>query len=196
MGTSPEGGDGSPPQEEVQSRELPSNTQGQDEDEDLYIVKHDYLTQQDGQLSIKKRETVKVLQMNENGDWCEVANCQGEIGWVPMSFISKVDSLEKHPWYHGNITRAEAELTLSSDINGSFLVRESESKRGKYSISLRYDGRVFHYQIHSEPSTGRRYVTPEHMFQTLDELIIHHSKHPDGLTTTLDHPVPDPNKLN
>ena len=115
------------------------------------------------------------------------------MGWLPASYIVKLDSLEKHSWFFGNITRAEAELSLGSGINGSFLIRESESKPGQYSISLRYDGRVFHYRIHSDPS-GLYYVTPESKFDTLSQLVKHHSKSPDGLTTTLHYPAPNSRK--
>ena len=38
-------------------------------------------------------------------------------------------------------------MYCSSGINGSFLVRESESSPGQRSISLRYEGRVYHYRI-------------------------------------------------
>lgn len=166
---------------------------GEEEDPDLYIAKHSYNTDQPGQLLIKKGDKLKVSRKSENGDWCEATNVHGEIGWVPTSYIAKVDSLEKHSWFHGNITRAEAELCLSSGINGSFLVRESESKPGQYSISLRYDGRVFHYRIHHD-SQSKCYVTPESKFDSLAKLVIHHSKNPDGLTTTLHYPAPNPRK--
>ena len=165
----------------------------EEDDPDLYIAKHSYTTDQAGQLSIKKGDKLKVSRKSENGDWCEATNVKGEIGWVPTSYIAKVDSLEKHSWFHGNITRAEAELSLSSGINGSFLVRESESKPGQFSISLRYDGRVFHYRIHFDAS-GKCYVTPESKFDTLAKLVVHHSKNPDGLTTTLHYPAPNPRK--
>ena len=162
-------------------------------DPNLYIVKHDYSTDQAGQLSIKKGDKLKISRKSENGDWAEATNVQGDIGWVPASYIAKVDSLEKHSWFHGNITRAEAELSLSSGINGSFLLRESESKPGQFSISLRYDGRVFHYRIHLDASS-KYYVTPESKFENLSELVVHHSKNPDGLTTTLHYPAPNPRK--
>jgi len=61
-----------------------------------------------------------------------------------------VNSLEKHSWYHGPISRNAAEYLLSSGINGSFLVRESESSPGQRSISLRYEGRVYHYRINED----------------------------------------------
>ena len=160
----------------------------------MFIAKHDYMADASGQLSIKKGEKLTVSTKNETGDWCQATNKLGEAGWVPSSYIAKVDSLEKHSWFHGNITRAEAELSLSSGINGSFLLRESESKQGQYSISLRYDGRVFHYRIHSDQATNKYYVTPESKFETLAELVVHHSKNPDGLTTTLHYPAPNPRK--
>ena len=116
------------------------------------------------------------------------------MGWLPASYIAKLDSLEKHSWFFGGITRAEAELVLSSGINGSFLIRESESKRGQYSISLRYDGRVFHYRVHTCSVTNKCYVTPESKFDTLMELVKHHCKNSDGLTTTLHYPAPNPKK--
>lgn len=43
-----------------------------------------------------------------------------------------------------------SEYLLSSGINGSFLVRESESSPGQRSISLRYEGRVYHYRINED----------------------------------------------
>ena len=170
------------------------NTQNDQADSDIYIAKHDYSTDQPGQLCIRKGEKLKISRKSENGDWCEGTNIHGEIGWVPASYIAKVNSLEKHSWFHGNITRAEAELSLSSGINGSFLVRESESKPGQYSISLRYDGRVFHYRIHTDPQTSQYFVTPESKFENLPELVVHHSKNPDGLTTVLHYPAPNPRK--
>ena len=167
----------------------------EDEDPYNYVVKHDYSNPNAaGQLVIQKGDKLKVTRKSENGDWCEATNVFGDVGWVPTSYIAKVDSLEKHSWFHGNITRAEAELSLSSGINGSFLLRESESKPGQYSISLRYDGRVFHYRIHTDSTTSNYYVTPESKFKSLTQLVAHHSKNPDGLTTTLHYPAPNPRK--
>ena len=53
-----------------------------------------------------------------------------------------VQSLEKYPWYHGRIMRNKAEYYLNNGVDGSFLVRESESTPGDFSISLRCNGKV------------------------------------------------------
>ncbi|XP_044587688.1 tyrosine-protein kinase Abl isoform X3 [Cotesia glomerata] len=100
---------------------------------------------------------------------------------------------EKHSWYHGRIARNAAEYLLSSGINGSFLVRESESSPGQRSISLRYEGRVYHYRI-NEDSDGKMFVTTESKFNTLAELVHHHSMLADGLITQLLYPAPKHNK--
>ena len=62
-----------------------------------------------------------------------------------------------HCRYHGPISRNAAEYLLSSGINGSFLVRESESSPGQCSISLRCEGRVYHYRINDDVD-GKKYV--------------------------------------
>lgn len=90
---------------------------------------------------------MRVLSYNRTGEWCEAQSRNGQVGWVPSNYITPVNSLEKHSWYHGPISRNAAEYLLSSGINGSFLVRESESSPGQRSISLRYEGRVYHYRI-------------------------------------------------
>ena len=83
----------------------------------------------------------------------------GSVGWVPSNYVTPVNSLEKHSWYHGPISRNAAEYLLSSGINGSFLVRESESSPGQRSISLRYEGRVYHYRIQLGQDTQDNYVS-------------------------------------
>uniref|UniRef100_A0A8D1ESV0 Tyrosine-protein kinase n=1 Tax=Sus scrofa TaxID=9823 RepID=A0A8D1ESV0_PIG len=137
-------------------------------------------------------EKLRVLGYNQNGEWSEVRSKNGQ-GWVPSNYITPVNSLEKHSWYHGPVSRSAAEYLLSSLINGSFLVRESESSPGQLSISLRYEGRVYHYRINTT-TDGKVYVTAESRFSTLAELVHHHSTVADGLVTTLHYPAPKCNK--
>ena len=93
---------------------------------------------------------MRILSYNKSGEWCEAHSSSGQVGWVPSNYVTPVNSLEKHSWYHGRISRNAAEYLLSSGINGSFLVRESESSPGQRSISLRYEGRVYHYRINED----------------------------------------------
>lgn len=165
----------------------------EDADPHLFVALYDFQSGGENQLSLKKGEQVKVVSYNRTGEWCEAQGRSGQVGWVPSNYVTPVNSLEKHSWYHGPISRNAAEYLLSSGINGSFLVRESESSPGQRSISLRCEGRVYHYRI-SEDSEGKVYVTSEWRFNTLAELVHHHSLHADGLTTQLLYPAPKRNK--
>jgi abelson tyrosine-protein kinase 1 len=125
----------------------------------LFVALYDFHGVGDDQLSLRRGDQVRVLGYNKTKEWCEaqlVATRRGHasvnsrvaiIGWVPSLYITPLNSLEKHSWYHGKVSRSEAEYLLSSGINGSFLVRESETSLGQFSISVRHDGRVYHYRI-------------------------------------------------
>ncbi|XP_028614100.1 tyrosine-protein kinase ABL2 isoform X3 [Grammomys surdaster] len=161
-------------------------------DPNLFVALYDFVASGDNTLSITKGEKLRVLGYNQNGEWSEVRSKNGQ-GWVPSNYITPVNSLEKHSWYHGPVSRSAAEYLLSSLINGSFLVRESESSPGQLSISLRYEGRVYHYRINTT-ADSKVYVTAESRFNTLAELVHHHSTVADGLVTTLHYPAPKCNK--
>ncbi|XP_026029576.1 tyrosine-protein kinase ABL1 isoform X1 [Astatotilapia calliptera] len=161
-------------------------------DPNLFVALYDFVASGDNTLSITKGEKLRVLGYNHNGEWCEAQTKNGQ-GWVPSNYITPVNSLEKHSWYHGPVSRNAAEYLLSSGINGSFLVRESESSPGQRSISLRYEGRVYHYRINTA-SDGKLYVSSDSRFNTLAELVHHHSTVADGLITTLHYPAPKRNK--
>uniref|UniRef100_A0A1B6DYH9 Tyrosine-protein kinase n=1 Tax=Clastoptera arizonana TaxID=38151 RepID=A0A1B6DYH9_9HEMI len=165
----------------------------EEDDPQLFVALYDFQAGGENQLSLKKGEQVRILSYNKSGEWCEAHSSSGQVGWVPSNYVTPVNSLEKHSWYHGPISRNAAEYLLSSGINGSFLVRESESSPGQRSISLRYEGRVYHYRI-NEDSDGKVYVTTESKFNTLAELVHHHSMHSDGLITQLLYPAPKHNK--
>ena len=63
-------------------------------------------------------------------------------------FISKT-ALFSSRWYFGKIKRIEAEkkLLLQQNEHGAFLIRDSESRRNDFSLSVRDGDTVKHYRI-------------------------------------------------
>ena len=103
-------------------------------------------------------------------------------GYIPSNYIAKFRSLESFKWYYGKVKRTEAERTLVNPINehGSYLIRDSESRNGEYSLSVRDGDRTKHYRIRRLDSGGY-YIAKAVCFDTLPDLIQHYSLRSDGL---------------
>ncbi|XP_066870050.1 tyrosine-protein kinase Fgr isoform X4 [Kogia breviceps] len=83
-------------------------------------------------------------------------------------------------WYFGKIGRKDAERQLLSLGNprGAFLIRESETTKGAYSLSVRdWDqsrgDHVKHYKIR-KLDTGGYYITTRAQFNSVQELVQHY----------------------
>lgn len=105
------------------------------------------------------------------------------------------EDLNRYLWFHAGINREEAKILLDSGVDGSFLIRNSETQAGHFSISLRaHEVRegaskdtIYHYRI--QYVDGLYHITPNHRFKFLSDLVEHHRQNPDGLITTLRCPV-------
>jgi hypothetical protein len=106
-----------------------------------------------------------------------------------------VPDMENYSWFHGNITRGEAVHRLDCGIAGSYLVRESESVPGKYSISLHVGDRITHYLISKDSSTSKWFCgTQTLQHDTIPDLVVHYSKSAHGFPTEFRYPVSNPLK--
>ena len=85
-------------------------------------------------------------------------------------------------WYLGAIDRKEAEKLLMDAANdsGSFLIRDSKSSPGNYSLSIRDARKVKHHKIR-KLDDGGYFVTSQFTFETIPELVAHYSKPSEGL---------------
>ncbi|KAI5735456.1 hypothetical protein M8J77_018535 [Diaphorina citri] len=105
-------------------------------------------------------------------------------------------------WFHGRLSggRAEAEDLLrrySHLGDGTFLVRESETFIGDYSLSFWWQGRVNHCRIRSKPESGQFYLVEKSYFDSLYSLISHYRTNhlrSQEFLITLQEPVPQPNQ--
>ncbi|TNN59901.1 1-phosphatidylinositol 4,5-bisphosphate phosphodiesterase gamma-1 [Liparis tanakae] len=111
-------------------------------------------------------------------------------------------------WFHGKLGggrdgRQVAEKLLQEYCeggakDGTFLVRESETFVGDYTLSFWRSGRVQHCRIHSRQESGftRYYLTDNLVFDSLYRLICHYRDTPlrcNEFEMRLSGPVPQPN---
>lgn len=94
------------------------------------------------------------------------------------------------PYFHGRISRDEAEAALQPRDNGLYLIRESSNFPGDFTLCVCVSGYVEHYHILL--INGRYTVDEEGFFQTLAELVAHYSRDADGLCCRLVKPQAKP----
>ncbi|CAB0003270.1 unnamed protein product [Nesidiocoris tenuis] len=147
------------------------------------------------------------FQGNQDGDE------DGESEDVPAGPVSQARLREGVPndelhfgekWFHGKLSggRAEAENLLKQYSHlgdGTFLVRESETFVGDYSLSFWRQGKVNHCRIRSKQERGQtKYMLIDSTnFDSLFSLITHYRSHPlrsQEFVITLAEPVPQPSK--
>ncbi|XP_070075377.1 pneumococcal serine-rich repeat protein isoform X2 [Drosophila takahashii] len=119
-------------------------------------------SKQFGSLDLRGLNSNKELNMNLS---------QGYVTAVDL--IDVTIPLERQGWYHGAITRVEAETTLRPLSEGSFLVRNCESTKQDYSLSLKGAKGFMHMRIQRN-ETGQ-YILGQFSrpFETVPEMIRH-----------------------
>ncbi|XP_037607593.1 tyrosine-protein kinase Blk [Sebastes umbrosus] len=161
-----------------------------DNDEVLFVAQHDFKATNDNDLTFKKGEKLKVLQ--ENGEWWVAKSLvTGQEGFIPCNYVARADTLEVEKWFFRDLSRRETERLLLAPGNkpGAFLVRESETCKGSFSLSVRdYNPEqgdvVKHYKIRALDKGGY-YISPSNSFPCLQELVKYYTRTADGLCLRL-----------
>eukprot|EP00117_Sycon_ciliatum_P003387 scpid88513/ scgid8203/ Tyrosine-protein kinase Src42A; Tyrosine-protein kinase Src41 len=157
----------------------------------LYVAKYDYEARTNEDLAFFKGDVLEILDSSAGDWWKANSRRTTEQGYVPSNFIVPVASLEAHDWFFGTIRRVDAEKLLLLPLNdvGSFLVRESESKPGEHSLSLRDDfGQIKHYRIRALDDGGGFFIARRCIYESMIGLIEHYMTEADGLATQLVRP--------
>ncbi|XP_030278326.1 proto-oncogene tyrosine-protein kinase Src isoform X1 [Sparus aurata] len=171
-----------------------------------FVALYDYESRTASDLSFRKGERLQIVNNTRKvncreGDWWLARSLTtGESGYIPSNYVAPSDSIQAEDhlrltiesrWYFGKITRRDSERLLLSLENrrGTFLVRESETTKGAYCLSvLDYDNtkglNVKHYKIRKLDSGGF-YITSRTQFSNLQQLVNHYRKHADGLCHSL-----------
>ncbi|XP_017464652.1 PREDICTED: cytoplasmic protein NCK1 [Rhagoletis zephyria] len=93
----------------------------------------------------------------------------------PMAPLER-PNLAGKSWYYGAITRSQCDTVLNQHgHDGDFLIRDSETNMGDYSVSLKAPGRNKHFRVHVE---NNMYCIGQRKFHTLDQLVDHYQRAP------------------
>uniref|UniRef100_A0A670JJ62 GRB2 related adaptor protein n=1 Tax=Podarcis muralis TaxID=64176 RepID=A0A670JJ62_PODMU len=107
----------------------------------------------------------QILNMEDDLNWYK-AELFGTEGFIPKNYIK----MKPHPWYSGKLSRQAAEdVLLKRNFQGAFLIRESESSPGDFSISVNYGDQVLHFKVLREKK-GKYHLWDE-KFNSINELV-------------------------
>uniref|UniRef100_A0A8C6TXU3 Tyrosine-protein kinase n=1 Tax=Neogobius melanostomus TaxID=47308 RepID=A0A8C6TXU3_9GOBI len=158
--------------------------------DNLAMAMHSYEPAHDGDLGFVKGEKLKILNKDDPEWYFAESLTSGKTGYIPFNFVA-MNTVETEPWFFRNISRNDAMRLLLAPGNtqGSFMIRESETTPGSYSLSIRdFDqnngDEVKHYRIR-KMDNGGFYITAKISFSSLKDLVQHHTRFPDGLCTKL-----------
>eukprot|EP00043_Microstomoeca_roanoka_P015316 m.153412 g.153412 ORF g.153412 m.153412 type:complete len:1145 (+) comp16232_c1_seq1:118-3552(+) len=96
---------------------------------------------------------------------------------------------EVHTWFHGLLSRHEAESYLFDEPDGTFLIRVSETSNS-YAVSVKKANRCRHYRVNLTHQGGYQVMGSDEDFGTLEELVDFYastplSNHNDKMLTPL-----------
>ena len=96
-------------------------------------------------------------------------------------FLEKKDEqpLKQKPWFYGNITRQQCiDLMQDQAMDGEFMIRESESNKDDFVLSMKTGIKVSgleikHLKIVKKNEEGFKMDGYDQMFSDLDELVLY-----------------------
>ncbi|XP_064414939.1 GRB2-related adapter protein-like isoform X1 [Latimeria chalumnae] len=129
------------------------------------VALYSFTASERDELSFNKGDILKILNMEDDQNWYK-AELRGVEGYIPMNYIK----VKPHKWYAGRISRGVAEeILLKHQKLGAYLIRESESSPGNFSISVNYGDQIQHYKVLRE--RDGKYFLWEEKFNSLNELV-------------------------
>jgi fyn-related kinase len=149
------------------------------------VALFDYKARTEDDLTFNKGEQLEILNDKDGDWWLARSVSSGVEGYVPSNYVAEETTVEAEDWYFGMIKRVDAEKLLRwSSVRGTFLIRQSESKPGDFSLSLHDGVTIKHYRIR-RMDAGGFFIARKSVFNTLQELVAHYRLSSDGLIVAL-----------
>lgn len=170
------------------------------------IARRDFQGSTTEHLSFSKGEILTIIgdKCRENNnlsngqdlEWFKAKHSDGREGLVPVAYLQKRTEVKLNttPWFHGKITRDEAERLLQPPKDGLFLVRESTNFPGDYTLCVCFNNKVEHYRTIF--MNNKYTIDEEGFFDSLSQLVDHYKEDADGLCTSLKISVPKKSTKN
>ncbi|XP_056405215.1 src-like-adapter 2 [Hyla sarda] len=158
-------------------------------DKSAFVALYNFPAGGRSDFSIGLGEQLHIL--SEDGDWWKVKSVStGRECYMPRNYVATV----QNRWFYKGINREKAEelLLISCNRSGSFLIRESDTRRGSYSLSVRKSNQatldtIKHYRI-NRLENGWYYISPRLTFPTLQDMVDYYSEMADGICCILKEP--------
>ena len=126
------------------------------------IAKHDFQATSEDELSFTEQSILKILNMDDP-NWYH-AEYEGQEGLVPSNYIEMMP----HEWYHGRITRKDAERLLADKHEGAYLVRVRED----FALSVQCGDGIQHFKILKDAQ--KKFYLWAVKFDSLNKLVEYH----------------------
>ncbi|OWF47608.1 Growth factor receptor-bound protein 2 [Mizuhopecten yessoensis] len=131
-----------------------------------------------------RRDCEHIVDKPSEDEWWKAVpynNPSERTKFVPMNYIQ----MTPHKWYKGKISRKKAEEILLKDHypDGNFLLRDSESSPGDFSLSIRFNKDVQHFKILRDGS-GKFFLWVV-KFPSITKLIDYHKQASVSRTETI-----------
>jgi len=164
---------------------------------DIMVAMYTFKAQNDTELSFEKGERLEIIDRPASDpDWLKARNTQAQVGLIPKNYLvelsqyltndadsynpistsQKEEELRTKQWYYGAVSRAECDnIFVERGVDGDFLIRDSETNIGDFSISLKSSGRNKHFRIHLDNGV---YGIGQRKFSSLQQLVDHYQRAP------------------
>lgn len=146
-------------------------------------------------LPFRRGEILTIVKQTRDPVWYIARHPNGKEGLIPANYVHKRGEVKLHamPWFHGKMSRSEAEEQLASKEEGLFLIRESANFPGDYTLCICSQDKVEHYHIIY--NHNKLTIDEEVFFENLTQLVEHYRKDADGLCSRLKKPLEKKGKM-
>lgn len=160
-----------------------------------YIALFDFEPREANDLGFRKGDVLTIY--DDSDDWWYAKNdANSEEGYVPCNYIQPINSLRAEEWFFPETTKGDANNLLLAPAltKGAFMLRDSDSKKGYFSLSIRdkdIEGiKIKHYRIERSKKDSTFYLTKRRKFKSVQELVEFYKENERDLPCKLGKPCP------